>query len=198
MPINTCICPNCGARINQTVKRDDFDIKNGAPSSEEELGVVIVCPRCKVQCRVASYDLSQRTITDIQALEQFDQVMSDDENVRYVLEDDGGDAVEAALSKADKVFDNAKRALDDIHLEDVSDTIDADVLLGKYRIPDVKSFAFTKARNKVVEAGVERGYSEESVGAAYDAAANLLQEHIPESRFSSVLDIFATNDTERM
>lgn len=199
MPINTYICPNCGARVNHTVRQlaepqIKYDGETGERIEIDSPGQLVICPRCKTEHGVVRADISERTVADIGALDAFDSVMSDDENVRAILEDDGGDAVEAALNKADAVFGNAKRALDDIQLESVSNTIDADELLNKYQIPDVKNFAFTKAREKVVAKGVAKGYSEENVGMAYDAAANLLQEHIPNSRFSSVLDRFASGE----
>lgn len=194
MPINTYICPNCGARINHTMRylsddlfaneeyrgEDVTDEDNPQTSLpvEEHVVAEVYCPRCKQRQSLYADDISQRTLADMNALDEFDMVMADDSSVRDVLEDDGGDAVEAALDKADAVFENARRALDDIRLEDVSSTIDADKLLQRYQIPDVKNFAINKIHDKAAVKAEAHGIPRQDFDEAYNTAASILTRHI--------------------
>ena len=130
MPINTMKCPQCGARVNHVMRVD------GTSGKSTGVGVTdIMCPRCKKPFSVQEGQLSQRTLDDMRELRQFNELMSDsDEDFKELLETGDCDSVEVALERADEVFDAARRALDDITLEQTANVIDADQLLQQYAV----------------------------------------------------------------
>ena len=176
MPINTVKCPHCGARVNHIVKADD--------AVKGDFSQTLDCPRCKKQFVVNSTSLSMRTIEGVKELAAFSERMSQSETeFEKAFGDDKGDSVEEALNKADAVFKTAKRALDEISLDQAAETIDAEELLQQYSVPDVKQFAMGKAQQAARKAQDRYGFSDAVVDRAveladqgYDKAAQKLSE----------------------
>ena len=141
MPINTMKCPSCGARVNHVLRAGDF-----SSESKGQQATQILCPRCKKTFSVSEEEVSQRAKDDMRELQDFNQLMGDsEEDFKGLIEKDGIDSVEKALERADEVFAAARGALDDISLEQTSDSIDADQLLRQYAVPEVKDFALNQA-----------------------------------------------------
>ena len=143
MPINTVFCPHCKARVNHIV--------SVSPRREMQFAESLVCPRCKKGFEVNKRSISSRTIEATKELKEFTENMDrmSSEYERFVADVGKKDTVEEALGKADAVFNEARNALDEISLDAIEESIDADKLLELYSVPDVKQFTLGKTRKAV-------------------------------------------------
>ena len=141
MPITTLKCPHCAARVNYVLHVEDLAEEDGGDALK-----TIACPRCKELFPLRMDEIDSRAREDMRELREFSQRMGADEGGFQELLDSGGDTVEEALGKADETFGMARRALDDITLDQPSETIDAEQLLRNYFVPDVKDLAKGKTQ----------------------------------------------------
>ena len=176
MPINTVYCPHCRARVNHIVSL--------SPKREMRYANKLTCPRCKKEFEIQQGFISERTVEAAQELKEFTESMDSmsSEFEKFVANVGEKDTVEEALDKADAVFRDARNALDEIALDVVDETINADKLLEMYSVPDVKQFTLGKAQRAVDRAQERYGIPDELSDAAmtaaeavYDAAASRLQ-----------------------
>jgi hypothetical protein len=109
------------------------------PEGVSEQIASIICPRCKQPFALYSNDLSERTLDDMKELQDFNKRMGENEDdFPELLAGKEGDSVEDALERADETFKTARKALDEIALESTAESIDAEQLLQRYFVPDVK------------------------------------------------------------
>ena len=142
MPIMTVRCPNCGARVNRTLRASEVpDAKSSAPVAE------LACPRCKGPFSVEASALTERVREDARELRDFEHKMgSSEDDYRELLRGTKEDAVEAALQLADQAFVRARKSLDEIKLERPAHAIDAEQLLEQYWVPDVERMSLVEDR----------------------------------------------------
>ena len=146
MPINTVICPTCGASVNYAV--DNKSVER-----------TLTCPRCKGRMSVSQASLTARVVEDLQALADQDAKSQAAEQRFAAALTTSADAVDESLNRAKAVFREARTTMEGIAGN--VEIADVQTLVDQYSVADD---ARTDASNVGLRATVRRK--------AVDAIAN--------------------------